>query len=86
MVTVLVWRVPSRDENFLVVEDRVCSRQWYFVDLCGVSCEMLAVIELPWCVKRLLMWFIGLFRHGSGHHYVGVRCVMDRRLCCVVLC
>ena len=42
VVTVLVWRVPSRDENFLVVEDRVCSRQWYFVDLCGVSCEMLA--------------------------------------------
>ena len=63
----------------------MCSRQWYFVDLCGVSYETLAVVELPWCAKWLLMRFIGLFRHGSGYHYVGVRCVMDRRLCCVVL-
>ena len=63
----------------------MCSRQWCFVDLCGVSCETLAVVELPWCAKWFLVWFVGLFRHRGGHHYVGVSCVMDRSLDWVVL-
>ena len=42
-----VWRLPYRDENFLVVEDQLCCSQWYFVYLCGVSCETLAVVEIP---------------------------------------